>query len=104
MSAPLKPQRITLGDGKTIDLKPPAGVEEGTRIRLAGKGQQGPAGPGDATVGTGEVRVGQVQPERLQEGAKRGGNTGLPDVVAAARGRKRDGAWWSRGRERGSSL
>ena len=49
-AATLKPQRITLGDGKTIDLKLPAGVEEGTRIRLAGKGQQGPAGPGDAIV------------------------------------------------------
>ena len=49
-AATLKPQRITLGDGKTIDLKLPAGVEEGTRIRLAGQGQQGPAGPGDAIV------------------------------------------------------
>jgi DnaJ-class molecular chaperone len=44
------PQRITLGDGKTIDLKLPAGVETGTQMRLAGKGEPGPAGPGDATV------------------------------------------------------
>jgi DnaJ-class molecular chaperone len=46
----LKPQRITLGDGKTIDLKLPNGLEDGTRIRLAGKGQEGPAGRGDAIV------------------------------------------------------
>jgi DnaJ-class molecular chaperone len=46
----LKPQRITLADGKTIDLKLPRGLEDGTRIRLAGKGEQGPAGPGDAIV------------------------------------------------------
>ena len=46
----LKPQRITLGDGKTIDLKLPQGLEDGTRIRLAGKGQEGPAGRGDAIV------------------------------------------------------
>ena len=46
----LKPQRITLADGKTIDLKLPKGVEDGTKIRLAGKGQEGPAGRGDAIV------------------------------------------------------
>jgi DnaJ-class molecular chaperone len=46
----LKPQRITLGDGKTIDLKLPQGLEDGTKIRLAGKGQEGPAGRGDAIV------------------------------------------------------
>src|SRR4051794_20629336 len=46
----LKPQRITLGDGKTIDLKLPQGLEDGTKIRLSGKGQEGPAGRGDAIV------------------------------------------------------
>jgi DnaJ-class molecular chaperone len=46
----LKPQRITLGDGKTIDLKLPLGLEDGTRIRLGGKGEEGPAGRGDAIV------------------------------------------------------
>ncbi|HVU30860.1 MAG TPA: DnaJ C-terminal domain-containing protein [Sphingomicrobium sp.] len=46
----LKPQRITLADGKTIDLKLPKGVEDGTKIRLAGKGQEGPGGRGDAIV------------------------------------------------------
>ncbi|HSQ99882.1 MAG TPA: J domain-containing protein [Sphingomicrobium sp.] len=46
----LKPQRITLGDGKAIDLKLPPGLEDGTKIRLAGKGQDGPGGRGDAIV------------------------------------------------------
>lgn len=46
----LNPQRITLADGKTIDLKLPAGLEDGTRIRLGGKGQEGPGGRGDAIV------------------------------------------------------
>jgi DnaJ-class molecular chaperone len=46
----LKPQRITLSDGKTIDLKLPQGLEDGTKIRLGGKGEEGPAGRGDAIV------------------------------------------------------
>lgn len=43
-------QRITLADGKTIDLKLPAGVENGTQMRLKGKGESGPGGAGDALV------------------------------------------------------
>ncbi|MEY4159895.1 MAG: hypothetical protein RLZZ136_516 [Pseudomonadota bacterium] len=43
-------QRITLSDGKTIDLKLPAGVEDGTQMRLSGKGEPGPGGSGDAIV------------------------------------------------------
>ena len=46
----LKAQRITLADKKTIDLKLPNGLEDGTKIRLAGKGQEGPGGRGDAIV------------------------------------------------------
>ena len=46
----LKPQRVTLADGKTIDLKLPKGLENGAKIRLAGKGQEGPSGRGDAIV------------------------------------------------------
>jgi DnaJ-class molecular chaperone len=49
-AATLSPQRITLQDGKTIDLKLPAGVESGTQMRLTGKGQPGPGGAGDAIV------------------------------------------------------
>ena len=49
-AAARKDQRITLADGKTIDLKLPAGVEDGTQMRLKGKGEQGPGGAGDGLV------------------------------------------------------
>ena len=49
-AATLKPQRITLADGKTIDLKLPEGLESGTQMRLKGKGQAGPGGSGDGIV------------------------------------------------------
>ncbi|MEE1878161.1 DnaJ C-terminal domain-containing protein [Altererythrobacter litoralis] len=49
-AAARRDQRITLADGKTIDLKLPAGVEDGTQMRLKGKGQQGPGGAGDGIV------------------------------------------------------
>lgn len=58
-AARLAPQRITLRDGKTIDLKLPAGVETGTQMRLAGKGEEGPGGFGDAIVTI------DVQPHRF---------------------------------------
>ena len=49
-AATLQAQRITLADGKTIDLRLPKGVEDGTKIRLAGKGEHGPGGSGDGLV------------------------------------------------------
>ena len=49
-AAILNPQRITLRDGKTIDLKLPPGVEEGTKIRVAGRGEPGTGGNGDAII------------------------------------------------------
>ena len=49
-AATLADQRITLADGKTIDLKLPKGVEDGTQMRLKGKGEQGPGGTGDGIV------------------------------------------------------
>ena len=58
-AATLSPQRVTLGDGKTIDLKLPAGVETGTQMKLGGKGEQGPGGAGDAIVAI------EVQPHRF---------------------------------------
>ncbi|MGZ8418913.1 MAG: DnaJ C-terminal domain-containing protein [Allosphingosinicella sp.] len=49
-AAALKEQRVTLAGGKTVSIKLPAGVEEGAKIRLAGQGQAGPGGNGDAIV------------------------------------------------------
>ena len=49
-AATQKSQRVTLSGGKTVDLKLPNGVDSGTKIRLAGQGQPGPAGNGDAIV------------------------------------------------------
>ncbi|HEV2569794.1 DnaJ C-terminal domain-containing protein [Sphingomonas sp.] len=70
-AAALKPQRITLADGKTIDLKLPAGAETGTQMRLGGKGEQGPGGAGDAIVTI------EVQPHRF---FKRDGDNVLLDL------------------------
>jgi DnaJ-class molecular chaperone len=49
-AAALREQRVALQGGKTVSIKLPKGVEEGTRIRLAGQGQPGPGGQGDAIV------------------------------------------------------
>ena len=49
-AAVLKEQRVSLGNGKTIAIKLPKGLEEGAKIRLAGQGEPGPAGSGDAIV------------------------------------------------------
>lgn len=58
-AATLEPQRVTLSDGKTLDLKLPAGVDSGTQMKLAGKGEQGPGGAGDAILTI------DVQPHRF---------------------------------------
>ncbi len=49
-AAALKPQRVTLKSGKTVDLKLPAGIESGRQVRMAGQGEPGPGGAGDAIV------------------------------------------------------
>ena len=49
-AATLSPQRIVLGDGKTVEFKLPKGVVAGQQIRIPGKGQPGPGGNGDAMV------------------------------------------------------
>jgi len=50
-------KRITLADGKTLDVKISVGVEDGQQIRLKGQGEAGSGGglPGDALV---EISVG----------------------------------------------
>jgi DnaJ-class molecular chaperone len=49
-AATLKPQRVTLRSGKTVELKLPAGLESGRQMRMAGQGDAGPGGNGDALV------------------------------------------------------
>jgi DnaJ-class molecular chaperone len=49
-AARLAGQRVTLSSGKTLDIKLPPGVEDGTKIRLTGQGQAGPGSNGDALV------------------------------------------------------
>jgi DnaJ-class molecular chaperone len=49
-AATMKEQRVKLAAGRTVDLKLPKGVEDGAKIRLAGQGQEGPGGRGDAIV------------------------------------------------------
>jgi DnaJ-class molecular chaperone len=49
-AAAMREQRVTLQGGKTVSIKLPKGVEEGTKIRLAGQGLPGPGGNGDAIV------------------------------------------------------
>lgn len=49
-AALLKPQRITLRNGKTLDLKLPPGLESGRQVRMSGQGEAGAGGAGDAIV------------------------------------------------------
>ncbi|WP_439533836.1 DnaJ C-terminal domain-containing protein [Polymorphobacter sp.] len=49
-AATLTPQRVTLRDGKTSEIKLPAGFKPGVQLRLAGKGEPGPGGAGDALI------------------------------------------------------
>ncbi len=60
-AATLAPQRVTLGDGKAIEVKLPVGVQSGTQMRLSGKGDPGPGGAGDAIVTI------DIQPHRFFE-------------------------------------
>jgi DnaJ-class molecular chaperone len=54
-AAALKAQRITLSNGKTVDLKLTPDAVAGTPLRLAGQGEQGAGGAGDALISI-EVR------------------------------------------------
>ena len=63
-AAILAPQRILLGDGKTVEFKLPKGVVAGQQIRIPGKGQPGPGGNGDAMV---TLKIGK-HPQFIREG------------------------------------
>lgn len=47
-------QRVTLSNGRTIDIAIPAGTADGHKLRLRGQGNSGPAGAGDAII---DIRV-----------------------------------------------
>ncbi len=79
-AASLNPQRITLRDGKTIDLKLSAGVETGTQMKLTGKGDPGPGGAGDAIVTI------EVQPHRFFQRDGDNVRLNLPVTLAEAVG------------------
>ena len=49
-AANLAPQRVTLKGGKTVEVKLPTGFEAGRQLRLAGQGEPGAGGSGDALV------------------------------------------------------
>ncbi|HPU15879.1 MAG TPA: DnaJ C-terminal domain-containing protein [Polymorphobacter sp.] len=49
-AATLKPQRITLRNGKTLDLKLPAGFTAEKPLRMTGQGDAGPGGNGAALI------------------------------------------------------
>jgi len=49
-AARLMPQRITLKNGKTLDLKLPAGFSADKPLRMAGQGDAGQGGAGDALI------------------------------------------------------
>jgi DnaJ-class molecular chaperone len=63
-AATLAPQRIMLGDGKTVEFKLPAGIVAGQQIRIPGKGQPGPGGHGDAMV---TLKIGR-HPDLVRDG------------------------------------
>lgn len=47
-------KRVTMPDGRTLDLTIPAGFEDGQTLRLKGQGEKAPGGAGDVYV---EVKV-----------------------------------------------
>jgi len=73
-------KRVAIGDGKTLDITIPAGIEEGQILRLRGKGRPGQRGgsAGDAMV---EV---QIRPHKLFERKGRDIHVQLPVTLSEA--------------------
>jgi DnaJ-class molecular chaperone len=77
--------RLGLRNGKTIELAIPKGVEEGQQVRLAGQGDAGPAGSGDALV----TFVMQTDARFTREGADLRTDFQVPLDVAVLGGKAR---------------
>jgi DnaJ-class molecular chaperone len=77
--------RLSLRNGKTIELAIPKGVEEGQQVRLAGQGDAGPAGAGDALV----TFVLQSDPRFTRDGADLRTDIQVPLEVAVLGGKAR---------------
>ncbi len=77
--------RLSLRNGKTIELAIPKGVEEGQQVRLAGQGEAGPAGAGDALVAI----VIQPDPRFTRDGADLRTDVPVPLEVAVLGGKAR---------------
>lgn len=43
-------KRVTMPDGRTLDIAIPAGLDDGQSLRLRGQGERGPGGAGDVYV------------------------------------------------------
>lgn len=77
--------RLTLRNGRTIDLQIPKGAEDGQTVRLSGQGETGPAGPGDALVTL------AIQPDRrfARDGDDLRTDVHVPLATAVLGGRQR---------------
>jgi DnaJ-class molecular chaperone len=82
-AAAMKPQRVTLSSGKTVDVKLPNGVESGTQMRLGGQGDEGPGGRGDAII-TIDVRPHRFF-KRDEDDVRLDLPVGLDEAVSGAR-------------------
>jgi DnaJ-class molecular chaperone len=58
-AAALRPQRVTLAHGRTVELQLPAGLESGAQVRLPGHGDGGAGAAGDAIITI------EIQPHRF---------------------------------------
>lgn len=77
--------RLALRNGKTIELAIPKGVEDAQQVRLAGQGEAGPAGAGDALV----TFVIQTDARFTREGADLRADFAVPLEVAVLGGKAR---------------
>jgi DnaJ-class molecular chaperone len=77
--------RLALRNGKTIELAIPKGVEDAQQVRLAGQGEAGPAGAGDALV----TFVIQNDPRFTRDGADLRADFPVPLETAVLGGKAR---------------